>query len=82
MLTIHESFVYILKALVTINSRRKIFSLLRGPFSESGLVEFIRELVGQRGLTIPFRKDTLPTIETVEPWDGKDGEVCVCLYVL
>jgi protein disulfide-isomerase A6 len=60
---------------VTINSRRKIFSLLRGPFSQAGIVEFIRELVAQRGMTIPFRKDTLPTIQTVEPWDGKDGEV-------
>ena len=60
---------------MTINSRRKIFSLLRGPFSQAGIVEFIRELVAQRGLTIPFRRDTLPTIKAVEPWDGKDGEV-------
>lgn len=69
-------------ALVTINSRRKIFSLLRGPFSQAGIVEFIRELVAQRGLTIPFRKNTLPTIQAVEPWDGKDGELPVEDYDL
>ena len=70
---------------MTINSRRKIFSLLRGPFSQTGIVEFIRELVAQKGLTIPFRKDTLPTIQTVEPWDGKDGEVqmyCIILCII
>jgi len=59
---------------VTVNSRRKAYSLLRGAFSRDGIAAYIRELIGQRGITIPLRGD-LPKVETIEPWDGKDGEV-------
>jgi len=59
---------------VTVNSRRKAYSLLRGAFSHDGIAAYIRELIGQRGITIPLRGD-LPKVETIEPWDGKDGEV-------
>jgi len=59
---------------VTVNSRRKAYSLLRGAFSCDGIAAYIRELIGQRGITIPLRGD-LPKVETIEPWDGKDGEV-------
>ena len=57
------------------NSRRKMYSVLRGAFSEDGIMEYMRELTGGRGRTTPFRDNTLPTVPDIEPWDGKDGEV-------
>ena len=62
----------------TVNSRRKVYSILRGAFSEEGLSEFVRNLIGQRGVTVKF--DELPAIPDVEPWDGKDGEVITPSY--
>ncbi|CAI8055674.1 Protein disulfide-isomerase A6 [Geodia barretti] len=62
-------------AMATVNSRRKVYSILRGAFSNEGLSEFVRNLIGQRGVTVAF--DELPTIPDVEPWDGKDGELPV-----
>lgn len=59
--------------MATVNLRRKIYSILRGAFSDEGLSEFIRNLIGQRGVTVAF--DDLPSITDVEPWDGQDGEV-------
>lgn len=59
--------------MATVNLRRKIYSILRGAFSDEGLSEFIRNLIGQRGVTVEF--DDLPSITDVEPWDGQDGEV-------
>lgn len=56
------------------NSRRKMYSVLRGPYSEDGIVEYVRELVGGRGRTTSFKGD-FPTVGDVKPWDGKDGEV-------
>ena len=61
------------QAMATINSRRKIYSILRGAFSDDGLTEYIRNLIGQRGVNVAF--DELPALPDVEPWDGKDGEV-------
>lgn len=65
--------------MATINSRRKIYSILRGAFSDDGLTEYIRNLIGQRGVNVAF--DELPTIPDVEPWDGKDGEVTAYLLL-
>lgn len=59
-----------------INSRRKVYSVLRGAFSNDGIVEYIREMVGGRGRITKLRGDTLPSVATVEAWDGKDGQVC------
>ena len=58
------------KALATLNSRRKVYSILTGPFSNDGIPEYVRELVGGRGKTIPMKKD-LPAVVPTEPWDGK-----------
>ena len=57
------------------NSRKKVFSILRGSFSQDGITDFVRELVGKGGVIIPLKKESLPTIETIEPWDGQDGQV-------
>lgn len=49
--------------------------MLRGAFSNDGIVEYIREMTGGRGRTTKLRGDALPAINTVEPWDGQDGQV-------
>ena len=67
--------------MVTVNSRRKVYSLLRGAFSRDGIAAYIRELIGQRGVTIPLKGD-LPKVATIEPWDGKDGEVLITVFLL
>ena len=63
------------QALIGLNSRRKVFSVLRGPFNEDGIVEYVRDMTGGRGRTTKFRGESLPAINTVEAWDGQDGEV-------
>lgn len=62
-------------ALVGYNSRRKVYSVLRASYSEEGISEFLREIIGQKGRPQSLRGDGLPAVETIEPWDGKDGEV-------
>ena len=63
------------QALSAVNSRKKVFSILRGSFSDGGITDFVRELVGQKGVIIPLKKESLPSIATIEPWDGQDGQV-------
>lgn len=65
-----------------LNSRRKVYSVLRGAFNNDGIIEYIREMTGGRGRTTKFRGDTLPSINTVEAWDGQDGEVSSCTLEL
>ena len=60
--------------MVAVNSRRKMYSVLRGAFSEDGIVEYVRELIGGRGRTTPLKGD-LPLVADSESWDGKDGQV-------
>ncbi|KAK1793215.1 hypothetical protein P4O66_011617, partial [Electrophorus voltai] len=61
-------------AMAAINVRKMKFSLLKGSFSETGIHEFLRDLSVGRGSTAPVRGGILPTIHTVEAWDGKDGQ--------
>ena len=56
------------------NTRKKVYSTLKGSFSGAGINEFVGELFYGRSPTIPF-KGSLSPVQTVEPWDGKDGEV-------
>ncbi len=62
-------------AMVGYNSRRKIFIGLRSSFSESGLNDFMGDIIRQKGRTQSLRGEGLPAIKDTEPWDGKDGEV-------
>nr|KAG5692877.1 hypothetical protein BaRGS_002312 [Batillaria attramentaria] len=64
-------------ALAAVNSRKMKYSLLRGQFSEKGINEFLRDLSYGKGSTSPLRNAALPSINTVEPWDGKDAELPV-----
>ncbi|XP_077990801.1 protein disulfide-isomerase A6-like [Glandiceps talaboti] len=64
-------------AMAAVNSRKMKFALLKGSFSEDGLVEFLRELSFGRGSTAPIKGAKLPKVQKNEPWDGKDGELPV-----
>ncbi|XP_041950346.1 protein disulfide-isomerase A6 [Alosa sapidissima] len=64
-------------AMAAINARKMKFALLRGSFSETGIHEFLRDLSMGRGSTSTVGGGALPKIYTVEPWDGKDGELPV-----
>ncbi|XP_062520299.1 protein disulfide-isomerase A6 homolog [Corticium candelabrum] len=64
-------------AMVSINSRKMKYATLRGAFSADGVNEYLRDLVYGRGSTAPVRGGELPKVSTVEPWDGKDGELPV-----
>ncbi|XP_046574574.1 protein disulfide-isomerase A6 homolog [Haliotis rubra] len=64
-------------ALAAANSRKMKYSWLKGPFSEQGINEFLRELSFGRGSTAPIKNAKLPAIVDSEPWDGKDGELPV-----
>lgn len=63
--------------LAVVNVRKMKFSILKGSFDKAGIDEFLRRLAVGRGSTEPIRGAALPEIETVEPWDGKDGQLPV-----
>ncbi|RZC42809.1 protein disulfide-isomerase A6 [Asbolus verrucosus] len=62
-------------AMAVINARKMKYSILRGAFSRDGINEFLRDLSYGRGNTSPVKGQELPKIVTIEPWDGKDGEL-------
>ncbi|KAM8953881.1 protein disulfide-isomerase A6 isoform 2-T2 [Pelodytes ibericus] len=62
-------------AMAAINARKMKFALLKGSFSDQGINEFLRELSFGRGSTSPVGGGAIPKINTVEAWDGKDGEL-------
>ncbi|KAJ1149849.1 hypothetical protein NDU88_002649 [Pleurodeles waltl] len=62
-------------AMAAVNARKMKFALLKGSFSEQGINEFLRELSFGRGSTAPVAGGAIPKINTVEAWDGKDGEL-------
>uniref|UniRef100_U5EMN8 Protein disulfide-isomerase A6 homolog n=1 Tax=Corethrella appendiculata TaxID=1370023 RepID=U5EMN8_9DIPT len=62
-------------AMAVANIKKAKYSLLRGSFSYDGINEFLRDLSFGRGQTAPLKDTSLPKIHTVEPWDGKDGQL-------
>ncbi|XP_061602306.1 protein disulfide-isomerase A6 isoform X2 [Cololabis saira] len=62
-------------AMAAINTRKMKFALLRGSFSETGIHEFLRELSVGRGSTATLGGGNMPKIQSVEAWDGKDGQL-------
>ncbi|XP_058825857.1 protein disulfide-isomerase A6 homolog [Topomyia yanbarensis] len=62
-------------AMAVVNIKKMKYSLLRGSFSEEGINEFLRDLSFGRGHTAPVKGAELPKIHTIEPWDGKDGQL-------
>eukprot|EP00112_Aurelia_sp_Birch-Aquarium-sp1_P001478 Seg1159.16 transcript_id=Seg1159.16/GoldUCD/mRNA.D3Y31 product="Protein disulfide-isomerase A6" protein_id=Seg1159.16/GoldUCD/D3Y31 len=62
-------------AMAVVNSRKKMFVLLTGPFEEGGINELLRAVSYGRGRTEPLKGGALPEIGKKDVWDGKDGEV-------
>lgn len=60
-------------AMAAVNSRKKLYVLLKGPFTETGINEYLRSLSYGKGSTEPLKD--LPKISSVEAWDGKDGKL-------
>jgi protein disulfide-isomerase A6 len=60
-------------ALAVLNPRKGKYSSLRGSFDFVGINEFLRDLSYGRGHTAPLKGGALPTVDLIEPWDGKDG---------
>jgi protein disulfide-isomerase A6 len=61
-------------ALSAVNLKKQKHSILRGAFSSSGIHEFLRDLAYGKGQVIPLKGTELPQINSIDPWDGKDGE--------
>jgi len=62
-------------AMAVLNAKKMKYSILRGSFSSDGINEFLRDLSFGRGNTAPVKGASFPKISTIEPWDGKDGEL-------
>lgn len=64
-------------AMVALNTRKMKYSPLKGSYGEKGLNEFLLEVAVGRSSTEPVKSGKLPTVETREKWDGKDGTMPV-----
>ncbi|XP_069107167.1 protein disulfide-isomerase A6 homolog isoform X2 [Argopecten irradians] len=64
-------------AMAALNSRKKLYVLLKGPFSEKGINEYLRDLSYGKGSSVLMRDSELPKVQNLEPWDGKDGQMYV-----
>ncbi|KAI4319879.1 hypothetical protein MLD38_033425 [Melastoma candidum] len=60
-------------ALVALNAKKGAYAPLRSAYELDHIVEFVREAgLGGKG-NLPF--EGTPVVSTIEPWDGKDGEI-------
>ncbi|XP_055710332.1 protein disulfide-isomerase A6 homolog [Phlebotomus papatasi] len=62
-------------AMGVVNLKKKKFALLRGSFSREGINEFLRDISYGRGQTAPLPGNGEISVQTAEPWDGKDGQL-------
>uniref|UniRef100_A0A1A9X5S4 Protein disulfide-isomerase A6 homolog n=1 Tax=Glossina brevipalpis TaxID=37001 RepID=A0A1A9X5S4_9MUSC len=62
-------------AMAVVNLKKMKFSVLKGSFSKDGIKEFLRDISYGRGRTVPIRGAKKPIINTITPWDGKDGQL-------
>lgn len=62
-------------AMAAVNYKKLKYTSLRGSFSADGIYEFLRDISFGRGQTAPVRGAAIPKVNTVEPWDGKDGQL-------
>jgi len=60
-------------ALVVMNYKKKVFVTLRSAFDEEHVTELLKAVSVGRGRTEPLQMNELPTVDTIEAWDGKDG---------
>jgi len=64
-------------AMVVLSHKKMKYSTLTGSFGYDGVNEFLRDLSYGKGRTTPVRGAKMPKVITVEPWDGKDGQMPV-----
>ena len=75
-LIISKVVIFTLSLLSSLVFLTQIF-LLAGSFSNDGINEFLRDLSYGKGRTSPVKGAQIPKIDTIEAWDGKDGELPV-----
>lgn len=59
--------------MVVVNYRKLKYSTLTGSFDKPGISEFLRNLSYGKGKTSSLYGAEFPTVDTIDPWDGKDG---------
>ena len=64
-------------AMAVVSAKKAKYSILTGSFGHDGVHEFLRDLSYGKGRTSPLKGAKLPKIDTIDPWDGKDGEMPV-----
>lgn len=64
-------------AMAVFSPKKLKYSILRGSFGQDGINEYLRDLSYGRGSTFPVKGAAIPSVRTVEPWDGKDGQLVV-----
>lgn len=64
-------------AMAAMNARKMKYAILRGAFNDHGINDFLWEVSLGRGSTAPVKGAAVPSVNTVEPWDGKDGQLPV-----
>ncbi|XP_065218856.1 protein disulfide-isomerase A6 homolog [Planococcus citri] len=62
-------------AMALLNHKKMKYSILKGSFSNDGISEFLRDLSFGRGTTAAVKGASLPKVNAIEAWDGKDGEL-------
>ncbi len=55
-------------AMTVVSAKKLKYSSLTGSFGHDGIHEFLRDLSYGKG-----RSNPLPTLKTIDAWDGKDG---------
>lgn len=64
-------------AMAVLSTKKMKYSTLTGSFGYDGIQEFLRDLSYGKGRTSPLRGAKLPELQSIEAWDGKDGEMPV-----
>lgn len=66
--------------MAVIVEKKKMYTVLTGPFSEEGVESFLNGIsYGRAGRNShSLKDDKMPEIVDTEPWDGKDGQVIRC----
>ena len=63
--------------MTVVSTKKMKYSSLTGSFGHDGIHEFLRDLSYGKGRTNPVRGAKLPTLKSVDAWDGKDAELPV-----
>ena len=62
-------------AMSVLSHKKMKYSTLTGSFGKDGIHEFLRDLSYGKGRTNTVKGAAMPKIVSLDPWDGKDGEL-------